>query len=101
MIRALDADGRLPCQDRPELYSAPDEERKGSRAYKRRVNAARGLCYGCPIMVACRRQGRERRESGVWGAEDDAQREQAGSKPRRRASSGQDLRGKRLPAPAA
>lgn len=96
MIPTLDIDGRLPCQDRPELYSAPDDEHKGSNAYKRRVNAARALCYRCPAIVACRRQGREGRESGVWGAEDDVQREQAGSKPRRRASSGQDLRGKRL-----
>jgi hypothetical protein len=100
VIQTLSVDGRLLCQDRPELYSAPDDERKGSRAYKRRVNAARALCYRCPVMVACRRQGRERRESGVWGAEDDVQREQAGSKPRRRVPSGQDLRGTRLPTSA-
>ncbi len=84
MIRTLDVDGRLPCQDRPELFGSPDDERKGSAPYLRRVSAARALCHRCPAMTTCRDLGRELREQGVWGSEDDTQRTQAGAKPKRR-----------------
>ena len=51
----------LPCTDDPELFfaEAPSD-----------VEAAKALCQGCRIRVACLEGALERREPwGVWGGE--------------------------------
>ena len=51
----------LPCTDDPELFfaEAPAD-----------VEAAKALCQGCRIRVACLEGALERREPwGVWGGE--------------------------------
>lgn len=51
----------LPCTDDPELFfaEAPAD-----------VEAAKALCHGCRIRVACLAGALERREPwGVWGGE--------------------------------
>jgi WhiB family redox-sensing transcriptional regulator len=70
-----------PCRQQPEAFHAPDGERADSIDYVRRVNEARALCARCPIMLACREQGRQMREPGIWGGETDEERAAAGYPP--------------------
>ncbi|MCG6499430.1 WhiB family transcriptional regulator [Kitasatospora sp. A2-31] len=95
MIPRLDVDGRLPCQDSPDLFGGREGERPGSDAYKRRVRAAQLICGHCPIRLACRDLGRGLQERDVWGGEDDKRRAAAGTPPRRRSPSNAQLRGRR------
>lgn len=92
-MRGLDADGRLPCQDRPELYGG--NERPGSDEYNARIRAARALCATCPVWVQCRQLGRDLAEHDVWGGEDERQRRRSGIKVPRYKASGADQRGRR------
>ncbi|MGW1174581.1 WhiB family transcriptional regulator [Kitasatospora sp. NPDC002543] len=78
---ATEVTTRFPCQDEPELFHAP-EGREHANAALARINAAKALCFTCPVIVACRTLGRQLREIGVWGGEDDDEREAAGFKPR-------------------
>jgi WhiB family transcriptional regulator, redox-sensing transcriptional regulator len=51
----------LPCREDPDLFfaEAPAD-----------VEAAKALCRGCPVMIACFNGALERREPwGVWGGE--------------------------------
>jgi WhiB family transcriptional regulator, redox-sensing transcriptional regulator len=51
----------LPCMGEPDLFFA---ESPGD------VEAAKALCRGCPVRLACLSGARERREPwGVWGGE--------------------------------
>ena len=51
----------LPCTDDPDLFFAESPAD---------VEAAKELCQGCRIRVACREGALERREPwGVWGGE--------------------------------
>lgn len=72
---------RFPCQDSPELFHAP-EGREHANQTMARINAAKSLCFTCPVVSACRDLGRQLREIGVWGGEDDDEREAAGYTPR-------------------
>jgi hypothetical protein len=99
-MRGLDVEGRLPCQDRPELFGGSLAERPGSAAYKKRVREARSLCANCPAWQACRQLGRDLREHDVWGGEDDARRAAVEGPLPRYSASGADLRGTRTPSAA-
>jgi len=80
-VSDLPTDIWLPCQTDPELFFAPDGQHPGTRNYKHRVAIAKGLCADCPIVDLCREEGRARRAVGIWGGEDDVEREEAGHKP--------------------
>lgn len=61
---------RLPCASRPALFH-PDsdaDDRDGD------IRLARTLCSRCPVLLACRAWGRDRRETGIWGGETEAER---------------------------
>ncbi|MFF4410171.1 WhiB family transcriptional regulator [Streptomyces sp. NPDC001404] len=63
---------RLPCTRQPELWHStkdPDKER------------ARKLCWRCPALRECRQAGREGREFGIWGGEDERDRSLVGRAP--------------------
>ncbi|MFF9643655.1 WhiB family transcriptional regulator [Kitasatospora aureofaciens] len=77
---ATEIDKAFPCHNEPELFHAP-EGREPANAALARVNAAKALCFTCPVIKACRDLGRKLRETGVWGGEDDDDREAAGYKP--------------------
>jgi hypothetical protein len=63
----------LPCRTTdPELFFAPDATS---------ILTAKALCMKCPIVNACREEGRRLRATGVWGGEDDKDRTKAGRKP--------------------
>lgn len=65
----------FPCVGSPRLFdssSGPEDED---------VEAAKAICHRCPAMARCRIQGREGRESGVWGGESEPERTQAGYGP--------------------
>ncbi len=50
-----------PCMDDPDLFFAESPAD---------VEAAKAMCRGCPIRLACLSGARERREPwGVWGGE--------------------------------
>lgn len=68
-LRALIYSAPRPCGDRPDLFFGPDDEEPGAHAG--RVAAARAICGGCPVRLAClARALRDREESGVWGGVD-------------------------------
>ncbi|MFF4404800.1 WhiB family transcriptional regulator [Streptomyces sp. NPDC001404] len=63
---------RLPCTRKPDLWHSTrygDKER------------ARELCGRCPVLVQCRQAGREGREFGIWGGEDERDRNRLGRAP--------------------
>lgn len=71
----------LPCEIDPDAFHAPHGERVDSDEHQQRITQARELCIECPIMLACRDQGRELRERGIWGGETDDERAAAGYAP--------------------
>jgi WhiB family transcriptional regulator, redox-sensing transcriptional regulator len=66
------------CKGQAGLFFAPLGERPDSRL--RREGAAKAICAGCPVEVACRDFGRTHHEYGVWGGENEEERVQAGYK---------------------
>lgn len=67
------------CIGRSDLFFGALGERPGAR--ERREAAAKELCRGCPVMLACRADARTNRESGVWGGETEEDRARAGFAP--------------------
>lgn len=67
------------CSGKTELFFEPPGEREGRR--KRREATARSYCAACPVSDQCRVYGREHRENGMWGGENDEQRALAGYAP--------------------
>ncbi|WP_441251162.1 WhiB family transcriptional regulator [Kitasatospora sp. McL0602] len=64
----------LPCVGHAELFFTADGER--GPAVQARAEAARALCARCPIAAECRQLGRETYSLGMWGGEDEDQRQQ-------------------------
>ncbi|MGH8994265.1 MAG: WhiB family transcriptional regulator [Acidimicrobiia bacterium] len=64
------------CEGRTELFFPIHAERRDFR--DRREQEARALCVECPVMEACRKWARERREYGFWGGESEEERAGAG-----------------------
>lgn len=77
-MRARTAPDRRPCENTPDLFSAPDGEKFHSAERLDRISHAKALCLTCPIMQACREEGRKLREPGIWGGESDEERAAAG-----------------------
>jgi hypothetical protein len=94
-VKTLRHDGRVPCQDKPQLFGAPEDEHVASAPYKARVRAARALCASCPVWQECRQLGRDLAEHDVWGGEDNRQRRRSGVKMPRYPASGAGQRGYR------
>jgi WhiB family transcriptional regulator, redox-sensing transcriptional regulator len=58
----------------PALFFHPEFERGPSR--RKRENAARAVCSGCPVLQACRAHALKVREPyGVWGGLTEEDRE--------------------------
>jgi len=63
------------CGNEPGLFFSPDAETpEAPKAHADRVAAARALCAGCPVRLAClARALRAKEEFGVWaGLDTDA-----------------------------
>lgn len=59
-----------------ELFFHPEGERGPRRA--RREAAAKAICRGCPVLLACREHALAVREPyGVWGGMSESEREAA------------------------
>lgn len=68
------------CKGRTHLFFAPPGEKPEARV--RREAIARRYCATCPVIEACRQWGRDNRENGVWGGENEEERAAAGFAPR-------------------
>ncbi|MFD0408600.1 WhiB family transcriptional regulator [Kitasatospora sp. NPDC127116] len=77
---ATEIDTAFPCKAAPELFHVPEGREPANHAMAR-ISAAKSLCFVCPVISACRNLGRQLREIGVWGGEDDDEREAAGFTP--------------------
>jgi hypothetical protein len=64
------------CKGKTAIFFATPGERDGRR--NRREALARAYCACCTVAVECRAAGREGREHGMWGGENDEQRAAAG-----------------------
>lgn len=68
------------CRGKTKIFFARPGEREGRR--NRREALARAYCACCTVAEACREAGRDGREHGMWGGENDEQRAAAGYGPR-------------------
>lgn len=64
------------CRGKTAIFFATPGERDGRR--NRREALARAYCACCTVAAECRAAGREGREHGLWGGENDEQRAAAG-----------------------
>lgn len=64
------------CRGRGELFFEPFREQPSAREL--RVAAAKRLCDGCAVSMACRDTGRRNHELGIWGGETEEERAGAG-----------------------
>ncbi|WP_158071936.1 WhiB family transcriptional regulator [Kitasatospora sp. CB01950] len=62
-------DAPLPCAGAPELFHAPDGERRDSDDARARIFAARVLCASCPIQAGCRETSYSVHDNGIWAGE--------------------------------
>ncbi len=64
---------KAACRDLPtEMFFHPEGERGPSRRH--RINTAKAVCAGCPVIAACRKHALSVEEPyGIWGglSEDD------------------------------
>ncbi|MGW7362830.1 WhiB family transcriptional regulator [Streptomyces sp. NPDC054841] len=74
--------GPLPCTTDPDLFHPYEGTGSRGRPAEERIRRAVALCCSCPVMLACREWAREQGEYGVWGAETDAERTEAGYRSR-------------------
>lgn len=60
------------CEDRPELFFGPDgDDLEPDADHAARVTAAREVCAGCPVRLACLAYAvRTAPEFGVWAGLD-------------------------------
>jgi WhiB family redox-sensing transcriptional regulator len=81
-----DWQSRGSCREAdPSLFFHPESERGPAR--RKRDDAARAVCSGCPVLPACRAHGLKVREPyGVWGGltEDDREAIYAAERPEHR-----------------
>jgi WhiB family redox-sensing transcriptional regulator len=73
------------CRDAdPMLFFHPESERGPAR--RKRDDAAKAVCGGCPVLEDCRRHALSAREPyGVWGGLSEEDRETIFASGRRRA----------------
>lgn len=71
---------RALCKGKTDIFFGPPGERPSKR--RKRETLARSYCNVCTVAVVCRESGRELRENGVWGGENEEQRAYAGFAPR-------------------
>lgn len=65
-----------------ELFFHPDAERGYARSA--RIEAAKAICRGCPVLVQCRHHALTAEEPfGIWGALDERERREAINRRRR------------------
>lgn len=67
---------RAVCHGKLDLFFAKAGERPQARV--RREARAALVCRQCPVSTECREYGRNNREYGVWGGENEIERHQAG-----------------------
>lgn len=68
------------CKGQTELFFRPAQERPEPRAW--REQSAEKVCATCPARIPCRDLGREGREYGMWGGENEMARARAGYAPK-------------------
>lgn len=68
------------CRSKTALFFAPPGEREGRR--RRREALASAYCAVCPVQEICKLAGRQGREHGIWGGENDEERAAMGFAPR-------------------
>lgn len=71
-----------PCTGVPGLFFGPDGQRDSSPAGRKRVTAAKAVCFTCPIRIACRDEARTSHAHGVWGGESESDRRKVGFAPK-------------------
>jgi WhiB family redox-sensing transcriptional regulator len=64
------------CHGKTDLFFPKVAERPQARVRRERLAAT--LCRACPVSAECREYGRETREYGFWGGENEIERHLAG-----------------------
>lgn len=68
------------CKGKTDIFFGPPGERPSKR--RKRETLARAYCNVCVVAETCREAGREGRENGLWGSENEEQRAAAGFAPK-------------------
>lgn len=68
------------CKGKTHLFFGPAGERPSKR--RKRETLARSYCQVCPVAEPCREAGRDGRENGLWGDENEEERAAMGYAPR-------------------
>ena len=68
------------CKGKTHLFFGPAGERPSKR--RKRETLARSYCNVCPVQEPCREAGRDGRENGLWGNENEEERAALGYAPR-------------------
>lgn len=68
------------CKGKTHLFFGPPGERPSKR--RKREALARSYCQVCPVAEPCREAGRDGRENGLWGDENEEERAALGYAPR-------------------
>jgi len=68
------------CKGKTDIFFGPPGERPSKR--RKRETLARAYCNVCPVAETCREAGRDGRENGLWGSENEEQRAAQGFAPR-------------------
>jgi len=68
------------CKGKTHLFFGAPGERPSKR--HKRETLARSYCLVCPVMEPCREAGRDARENGLWGDENEEERAALGYAPR-------------------
>lgn len=54
------------------------QERETAKQRRARESRAKALCESCPVKAPCKQMGRDNKEQGVWGGENEEERYLAG-----------------------
>ncbi len=68
------------CKGKTDLFFSPAGERPSKR--RKRETLARSYCLVCPVAEPCREAGRDGRENGLWGDENEEERAAMGYAPK-------------------
>lgn len=67
------------CKGHTHLFFPHYNERPSAR--RKREQKAIEICNSCPVQQPCQQYARDNHEYGVWGAENEEQRFEAGYSP--------------------
>jgi len=67
---------KAACKGKTSLFFLVEKETARDR--RAREEQAKKLCETCPVKMPCKQMGRDNKEQGVWGGENEEERYLAG-----------------------